>query len=132
MNGYIKKLKEQDDFMTLGGVTEKDIDDAERTLGLRFAKEYHNYLIECGIATAIGHEFTGIGKTQRLNVVNVTKEQRSRNPNVSDDLYVIEELGIDGIVIWQSESGEVYQTVSELKPEKIAKSLEEYVGDMFV
>lgn len=114
--------------MELGGVSEKDIEAAEMALGLTFAEEYRDYLLNCGIATAGGHEFTGIGKSRRLNVVNVTQEYRRKNKNIPDDLYVVEELGIDKIVIWQSTSGEIYQTVAESKPEKIADSIAEYLG----
>lgn len=42
-------------------------------------------------------------------------------------MYAIEQVHIDDIVIWQSESGEVYQTVGDSKPEKIANSIIEYI-----
>ncbi len=41
-------------------------------------------------------------------------------------LYVIEQTHIDDIVIWQSEAGEIYQTVGGLKPEKIADGIIDY------
>jgi hypothetical protein len=46
-------------------------------------------------------------------------------------LYVIEELGIDGITIWQSGTGEIYQSVSGEVPYVIYKSFLEYIeGDI--
>lgn len=114
--------------MELGGVSEVDINKAEKALGLKFAEEYREYLSVCGIATADGHEFTGVGKSQRLNVIEVTNEHRSKNENIPDDLYVIEDLSIDKIVIWQSVSGAVYQTVGNNNPEKISKSLCEFLA----
>ena len=50
--------------------------------------------------------------------------------NVACDMsgmYAIEQTHIDDIVIWQSESGEVYQTVRNSKPKKIAECIAEYL-----
>ena len=73
-----------------------------------------------------GHELTGLGASSRLNVVDVTLEERQRNLNISPDWYVIEQTNIDGMVIWQSETGEIYQAVNEAG-KKICGSLMEYI-----
>jgi hypothetical protein len=43
------------------------------------------------------------------------------------NLYVVEQANIDGIVIWQSETGEVFQTMPNALPIKISDSLLEYL-----
>lgn len=127
MYNFTDLLKVKDDFFASSGVSEEDIDFAERKLNLKFSKDYRSYLREFGVASADAHEFTGIVKSKRLNVVDVTVEERNRNCLVPNELYVIERLGIDGIVIWQSENGEIYQTVWGEKPKVIFHSLVDYM-----
>ena len=65
-------------------------------------------------------------KTERLNVVTVTMEQRERFGKITSTWYVIEETSIYGIVIWQDADGFVYETASNSKVKKVADSLSEY------
>ncbi len=107
-------------------VSEEEIYNAEEILSLKFAKEYKDYLSEFAYAVFDGHELTGICKISRLNVVDVTLEERNYN-NVPNDWYVIEQANIDGIVIWQSKTGEIYQTAPNSEPIKLCDSLSEYI-----
>lgn len=54
--------------------------------------------------------------------MDVTIEIKRNGEMIPEDWYVIEETGIDGIVIWQDAEGNVYQN-----QEKICSSLAEYV-----
>ena len=121
-------LRSISDFVSLGPVQESDIDEAESSLSLRFSPEYREYVRECGIASADGHELTGICKSGRLNVVHVTENNRHLNVNIPKDLYVIEETNFDGGVIWQSATGEIYCSTQNSEPEKIANSIYEYLN----
>ena len=49
------------------------------------------------------------------------------NPFVPDDWYVLENAGIDGIIIWQDKTGRIYQTMPNGQKEYIADSLAEYL-----
>ena len=69
---------------------------------------------------------TGLSKSARLNVVDVTAAQREWTPEASS-WYVVEETYIDGIVIWQSSEGAVYRTVPGVRARKIFDSLTEYI-----
>ena len=80
------------------------------------------------MASANGHEFTGILKSERLNVVDATLRARRKNSNIPLTLYVVEELQIDGLIIWQDESGTVYRAMSGERPTKISDSLADYVS----
>jgi len=42
-------------------------------------------------------------------------------------MYVVEEVHVDGLVIWQDESGQVYQTIPGSLPQKIANTLSDYL-----
>ncbi len=127
MSNFVTALKKYDDLFTAKGVDKQSVADAESALSLKFAKEYIEYLEECGVASADGHEFTGLIDSKRLNVVDVTKAAKLKDGGIPQDFYVVEELQIDGIVIWQSESGKVYMTAGDGLPEMINDSLAEYI-----
>ncbi len=101
---------------------------AETELSLSFSEEYKKYLSNKGFMVYDGHELTGICKAKRLNVVDVTKTEKQITPDVPDDWYVIEQVNIDGIVIWQSTEGVIYQTSPNAEPTKICNSLAEYIS----
>lgn len=127
MKDIVNMLKEKDDFFSKDGATIVDIKDAEKELGIVFANDYRDYLEAFSIASADGHEFTGIINSDRLNVAYVTKLEKKKNSKVSNSMYVVERLDIDGIVIWQSENGKIYQTIEQSKPEEIYMSFYEYI-----
>ena len=127
MAQFVNTLRNFEDFMQLGGVSNDEIKKAEERLGVGFAEEYKEYLRECGAATADGHEYTGICKAKRLDVVLVTEKERSAELEISDSAYVVEQTHMDGIVIWQTTDGAIYQS-HENSFKKINNSLAEYVG----
>jgi cell wall assembly regulator SMI1 len=127
VKNLIDRLQNMENFISLGGVSEDKISEVETDMGITFAGDYREYLKKFGIATVDDHEFTGIGKSQRLSVDKVTQKERSKNDLIPKNLYVIEELGIDGITIWQSGTGEIYQSVSGEIPYVICKSFLEYI-----
>ena len=121
-------LSKKPAFLYTGPATHEDIEKAEAALQLRFSKEYKEYLQQFGVATFQGHELTGITKSNRLNVVSVTEKEREKMPTIPNSFYVLEEAHIDGIVIWQIVSGEVFQTqygTAEVK--LLYKSLVDYI-----
>ena len=115
-------------FKAYSSANNETIIQLEEKLSLKFAQEYVEYLKSFGFVTYEGHELTGICKAKRLNVVDVTKGKKESNDNVPDDWYVIEQLNIDGIVVWQASSGEIYQTSPGGAPIKLCDSLAEYIA----
>lgn len=105
-----------------------EITNAENTLGLQFAPEYKEYVKQFGFATYVGHELTGICKSPRLNVADVTIEAREQYV-LDSDMYVIEETEFDGILILQNHKGEIFKVQPGTKPMKIASSLTDYILD---
>ncbi len=126
MDNIIKTLKNARDFIGGRGRSNKEIENAEKMLGINFAPDYKTYLKEIGLACFDGHELTGICQDPRLDVVHVTKDQRENNPE-SRSLYVIEEANIDRIVIWQDNAGKIYMTEGNLEPKLIANSMTDYI-----
>lgn len=111
------------------GADDEDINKAEKELGLSFSKEYKAYLSSLALGTIDGHEFTGITKNKRLNVVDVTEAERKKNPTVPKTYYVVEKTNVDGVVIWQDKSGKVYESYENGDVDKVADSVFQYIKD---
>lgn len=120
-------LCRKDDLYSEKGVSAEKIDEAEKALGLVFSSEYKEYLQEFGSVSCAGHELTGFSEDGNLNVVNATIKMRQENIFASNNMYVIEETHIDGIVIWQDSQGVIYQTGYKSSPEIICDSLADYI-----
>ena len=116
-------------FLAGRGASLEQISHAEKQLGLSFAQEYREYLFSYGIAAYDGHELTGITQSERLNVVTVTKEAKARYASVPVDYYVIEQIGVEELIMWQSGSGEIYGCAPNYKLEKICDSLSAYIKE---
>ena len=127
MSSVIEELKNAPDYIGGTGRTEDEIRESENLLGVKFASDYRCYLKEIGLACFDGHELTGICKSARLNVVDVTLLQRKRVAE-TNFLYVIEETGVDEIVIWQDINGIIYLSSANTVPRKICSSLSEYIA----
>ena len=130
MSAVIDLIKSSLDYIGSNGRKEEEIDHAENMLRTHFAEDYRSYLKEIGLACFDGHELTGICKASRLNVVDVTLDERKRCPDAAG-WYVVEQANVDGIVIWQTPSGEVCQTMPGVSTRKICNSLTEYVTKDF-
>ena len=125
MSEIIKTIKSLPDLIALVGASAIEISNAENQLDLRFADEYKKYLTKFGAIIADGVELSGIAKSEHRNIVSLTKQEWELNPQVPRAMYVIENVGIDGIIIWQDVSGSVYQTAPHQAPRKIYASLTE-------
>ena len=128
MSKIIEELNKKSCLYYEKGASIEAIKKAEEALGLKFDEDYKEYLRQFGSVSCGGHELTGISEDEALDVVKVTIYNRERNQNVRIPIYVIEETHIDGIVIWQAETGEIFQTGYKEVPEKIFESLMEYVS----
>lgn len=128
MTNIVEAIKNMPDYIGSSGRSQDEIVQAERELGVVFAKDYRKYLEEIGLACYDGHELTGLTKLARLDVVSVTNAQREQIGITASSWYVVEETNIYGIIIWQSSDGTIYQTAPHTKSKKIASSLLEYIG----
>ena len=130
MTDIIKVINSKDGVIHGKETNENEIKQAESELGLRFADDYRNYIKQFGCMVIGSREITGISSQENYNVVSITKAQRNYNKNLPENSYVIEQLNIDGIIIWQSSNGEVFQTSPNTAPMKIADSLVEYIQSL--
>lgn len=128
MSRITETIKNMPDFYSEKDVSSSEIEKAENVLGLRFAHDFRECLNEYGAVSLGCHDFTGFSADANLDIVYVTEKCRHKN-EVSDDLYVIEESNIDGIVVWQDANGVVYKTTPCSNPEKIADSFLDYISE---
>lgn len=126
MKRFEEIIKDKDGFCYIKGVSQDEIDQAEKKLGIKFSGDYVEYLLKYGVATFDGHELTGICSSTRLNVVDVTLLERQNNLQVSNEMYVVEDTCYDGILVWQDNSGAVYETIPGSGIKKVASGLAEY------
>ncbi|MFV8211283.1 SMI1/KNR4 family protein [Streptococcus pluranimalium] len=127
MENLVDYIKRADDALYGGSIKKSLVKEIEKQLNLTFSDEYKTYLYEFGITAILGHELTGISDSNNTNVKDVTEEEWQYNNLVSHSLYVVEKTGIDGIVIWQNQKGEIYQTFQGTSPVKIYNSLYEFI-----
>lgn len=116
-----------ENFYALSAASEEEVKNAEEALGVFFANDYKQCVLSYGAISGNAHELTGVCDISRLNVVTVTEEERTLRDDIPADWYVIEQLHIDGVVIWQSPDGSIYQAVPGCEPEKIYDDLISYV-----
>lgn len=121
----IEKLPEMQYFFS---ASEEDVFKAEKELNLVFADEYKKYLLAFGAVQSDIIAISGIIDDYDYNVVNLTKRLKLSNKNIPDNFYVIEDVGVDGLVIWQSSDGTIYQSIPNSKPVKIFGSLSEFLN----
>ena len=122
------ELPSLDGFFSTGAVEESLIAEAEVGLGVVFADDYRECLSLYGAVSGNGHELTGICNAARLNVVEVTNEEKELRNDIPAEWYVIEQLHIDGVVIWQANDQSIYRTVPGREPEKIYDDLFSYIS----
>ena len=114
-------------IITLKPASSADILSVELELALPLAADYKEYLLKFGAVLADDIELTGIAKSKHRNVILVTKREWEANNKIEHNMYVIENVGIDGIVVWQDGSGKVYESRPNYGATKIADSLVEYL-----
>ena len=123
----INKISEISDCIYGNGIENEVINQAEKELNLEFSNSYREYLQEYGSAIIEGHELTGLGIVEHTNVIKVTKEHKKNCTSSREDIYVLEDANIDGIVIWQASNGEVFRSVNGSDFVNIANDLQEYI-----
>ena len=127
MSNIISTLKRLPGMENTAPASNDTICDAEKKLNLKFADDYRKYLATFGTVCSDLIAVSGLGGKSFSDVVNLTTKCQSVNEQIPNNFYVIEDVGVDGLVIWQDASGVVYQSVPLREPEKIHDSLSDYL-----
>ena len=121
----VKKIKDLD-VNPKGGASEEQIERAEKRLGLKFSKEYKEYLKEFGMISFYGTEWSGLNIDGYFNVVNMTEDEKALNKYFPEKYFAIENLAVDGVIFVSNEEGKIY-SIQYDKKELICNSLSEYL-----
>ena len=127
MKDIIQIICNLEDMRFIKPASMEQIIEAEKELGVSFADDYTKYVEKYGVISARGIELTGVTTHERLSVVSVTKKERNMNSNIPANMYVIENIAIDGIIALQDETGKVYTITPNGTPKLSYNSLSEYV-----
>ena len=125
MDKLISRI-EQLQGLRFTGVSSEDISDAETLLNLTFAEDYKLYLSKFGQIEAEGIELSGLSNKRLTSVVVLTQDER-KMLSIPPKHYVIENVGIDGLIYSQDATGAVYQLLPNRPIVKVADSLLQYI-----
>ena len=126
MGQMLDKIRTIPKLYHVEGCSVEQVAEAEKELGLHFPKDYVEYVREYGAISFYRTEWTGLNVDGYLNVVEVTKQEQSMNPDFPKDCFVIENQGIDGLLTVINERGQVF-AIQYDKKELLCNSLIEYL-----
>lgn len=126
MDKLISRIEQLQGLRFTGGVSSEDISDAETLLNLTFAEDYKLYLSKFGQVEAEGIELSGLSNKRLTSVVILTQNERKMLA-IPSKHYVIENIGIDGLIYSQDVTGAVYQLLPNRPIVKVADNLLQYI-----
>jgi hypothetical protein len=109
MHKIIKKIEEKFKLYKTKGASNELIEEAERQLNLRFSEDYREYLSLFGAISFGSTELTGLNINSHANVVSVTLKESQINKSFPKGSIVVENTGMEGLLVLQKEDGEVYE-----------------------
>lgn len=127
MSRIIEVIEKLENLLPLKPATVEDIGNIEIELALPLAEEYKEYILKYGAILADDVELTGVAKSKNRDVIQVTKREWALNGKVKHNMYVVENVGVEGIIIWQDGTGKIYESEPNHAVIKIADSLAEYL-----
>ncbi|MCD8052843.1 MAG: SMI1/KNR4 family protein [Lachnospiraceae bacterium] len=127
MSKIIDTIENLPNLLPLKPATVEEVENAEIELALPFADDYKEYVLKYGAIMADDVELTGIAKSKNRDVVQVTRREWKANGNIGHNMYVVENVGIDGIIIWQDCSGKIYESTPNHYAKQIANDLSSYL-----
>lgn len=111
MHNLIKKIEEKFKVYKTKGASDELIAEAERQLNLSFADDYKEYLSLFGAISFGSTELTGLNIDSYANVVSVTVKEVQRNKSFPKGFIVLENTGMEGLLMLQKNDGEVYEWI---------------------
>ena len=119
MSKIIDVINGLKNLLPLKPATTEMIENIEIELALPLAEEYKEYLLKYGAIIADDVELTGIAKSKNRDVVQVTQREWASNSKIRHNLYVVENVGIEGIIIWQDGSGKILNRILIMKQNRL-------------
>lgn len=105
---YLDEIKNSE-AETFTGVSEEEIQEAEKQLGMSFPKTYRFIVKEFGSVEVGSEEIFGLGVDGYLNVVETTLKERVFAQGQLEKYLVLQNIGIEGILIVVDEKDRVFE-----------------------
>jgi hypothetical protein len=121
-----ERIKEIAIYNTSFGCTDKDIDRAEKTLGIKFPQDYKEVLLNFGYVDFGTHKWTGLNVKGIDNVVKATLKARKENKDFPSNCFVLENSDLNSRKVIVNENEEVFLIQSDLL-EKQSNNLIDYL-----
>lgn len=86
----VEKIKTIPDLCHLSGCKTNQIKTAQKELDLEFPDEFIDYVMEFGVISFYGTEWTGLNVEGYLNVVEATKNERKLSKDFPQGYFVLE------------------------------------------
>ena len=128
MSSIVEKINKIDKLYHTKGCAFKQIKEAQEALGITFPEEYMDIVKEYGAISFYGTEWTGLNVDDYLNVVSVTKQEREMNNYFPAGCFVLENQGIDGLIVICNEEGQVFSLQYSMV-KKIHDSISNYLDE---
>lgn len=109
MDSLISRISQRFKIHKTQGASEDLISEAERQLHLKFSPDYREYLSRYGALSFGSTELTGLNIDSYANVVSVTLNEIHRNKSFPTGCIVVENAGIEGLLVLQREDGVVHE-----------------------
>lgn len=126
MSKIVEKLNAVPNLFHLTGCVTSQIKEAQKSLNLEFPAEYIEYVKTFGAVSFYGTEWAGLNVDGNLNVVTATKQERDLDSNFPNDCFVVENVGIDGVLTLMGQNGKIY-TYQQGKKSLLCDTLCEYL-----
>ena len=126
LHDTIRLIEKEFKLYRLHGVSDKLISDAENKLNRSFAGDYKEYLAHYGAISFGSTELSGLVGSS--NVITMTLAEIKHNDTFPIDSIVLENVGINHMLILQKDSGQVYEwTAPSGKVGKTYPNLTQYL-----
>lgn len=108
MSKIVEKLSAVPHLLHVDGCVTSQIKEAQKSLDLEFPAEYVEYVKTFGAVSFYGTEWTGLNISGNLNVVTATEQERHLDRDFPNDCFVVENIGIDGVLTLMGQNGKIY------------------------
>jgi len=126
MSNVFDEINKKHKMFKTKPVNEDAIKEAETKLGRVFSDEYKKYLMQFGAISFSSTELTGLNIDKYANVVDVTLKEIELNENFPKDCIVLENVGVEGVLILINSKGHVFEWQNNSE-KKIYDSMAEYL-----
>lgn len=108
MSKLIELIKNNDcDY--IGKVDINIINEAQERLDIKFPEEIIEYISEFGALSYGSNEINGLGTNSYLNIVKATIDARKNFSKFPDELFVIQDIGINDLLILSDSFNKIYE-----------------------